>query len=515
MKKPIKLAVSLIICGMMFLSGCASAPDTSLPGELLGKETGYPQTLNIIAPYFFWDGNAAGENARTAGQQWVDEMSARYGVNINVISNSFAEDGTFKSAFSGVDKKTFSGLAQAESIAYLQEIVNSDLALPLDEYLADNAVWNALPEELKSTFKVNGHIYAVPANVEDYMYSRVFQKDAVDRTGITVTDLQSLKEFAAAYAKASGNYTIIANGNNDIADILNAFGLYYGEGPKNPIGYDPSEDCFTDFLTKGNAVGALEYLRELYTAGGLKCGFNEYKPKDSDEPKPASTKSLFGYNNSDDSVEVLTLNPQYPQVLFNQVFGFYMTKSTVQPKETINFFVDMMYGSEQSYLDCWLGSSSGYTLNSDGTITVKMAQNSDGSYVVPAAPNLTGGFSGVFPHSDADVLYSQNGIVTEASGTEAGKKNKAYKGLRDALDKGVAVRVPPAYSMINCPAYYSNYIAFCSLYETCIQDAVTSANFTVQQIIDDYKKEMLNLGGNQMLDEMNAAIGKKTAYYYG
>ena len=192
-----------------------------------------------------------------------------------------------------------------------------------------------------------------------------------------------------------------------------------------------------------------------------------------------------------------------------------MAKNTVQPKESINFFVNMMFGSEQNYLDCWLGSSSGYTLNSDGTITVEMVKNSDGSYTTPATPNLVGGFSGVFPHSDANLLYSQNGVVTEDSKTEAGKKNTTYKGLSDALGKGIAVKVPPAYSMINCQSYYSNYMEICALFETCITDAITATDWTVQQVIDDYKEQMLNMGGNAMLDEMNAAIGKKTAYYYG
>ncbi len=196
-------------------------------------------------------------------------MSERYGVKINVISNSYAEDGTFKSAFSGVDKKTFSGLLEAESIGYLQEIINSDLAVPLDDYLADNAVWNALPDDFKDTFKINGHIYAIPAYVTDYMSSRIFYKDVFEQTGINVADLDSLKEFVTDYAKATGNYAIDLYGTNDIADILNAFGLYKGEGLSIPISYDPTEDCYIDFLTKGTAADALEYLRELYVAGGL------------------------------------------------------------------------------------------------------------------------------------------------------------------------------------------------------------------------------------------------------
>ena len=47
------------------------------------------------------------------------------------------------------------------------------------------------------------------------------------------------------------------------------------------------------------------------------------------------------------------------------------------------------------------------------------------------------------------------------------------------------------------------------LFQNCIMDAITSTEYTVQQIVDQYRLDMLNMGGNQMLDEMNAAIGKK------
>ncbi|HOP11306.1 MAG TPA: hypothetical protein PK629_07435 [Oscillospiraceae bacterium] len=513
MKKVIESVIALIACVLLLLDGCASALNNSLPGELAGQENNYPETLEIIAPTFFWD--TADRNAETAKQQWQDEMLARYGVQITVYSNTYTESGTpvmtgankNRDVFSGKEK--FSGLVQIEAMNTLQSAIDRNFAVPLEDYLVDNAVWNALPDEIKSTFSVNGHIYAVPTFVSYHMRARVFQKDLFEQTGIDVTDLNSLKEFGTAYAQSTGHYTISSDSFFDMNDVMNAFGLY--TQMTNGFSYDPTENCYVDFLTKGAAVDALEYLRELYQVGALNCDFQ----KPTYDMNTASHQATYGLYNPDNYNEVLTLNPQYPQVLNNYVNGFYMTKDTVQPKETINFFVNMLFGSEQNYLDCWLGSSDGYVLNSDGTITMNMVQNADGSYTAPAMPKLTGGFPDFFPYSDANILYSQDGVVTNNSEIAAGKINKDYEVLSDALDKGTVVKISPAYSIINNPSYYTNYNDICALFEHCIKDALTRTDYTIQQIVDDYKQEMLNLGGNRMLDEMNAAIGKQTAYYYG
>ena len=186
-----------------------------------------------------------------------------------------------------------------------------------------------------------------------------------------------------------------------------------------------------------------------------------------------------------------------------------MTVDTPQPKETINLLIDMLFGSEQNYLQCWLGSAENYTLNSDGTITIKLVQDSGGNYVAPAMPNLASDLSDIFPCSDADLIYNNNAEKNEAR----------LKVLNDSLKNGLVVEIPLAYQMIKSPTYDAGLtgtetdIGF--LYIACFFNAIYNPDKTVQQIVDEYKAAMLALGGNQMLDEMNAAIGKTTAYYYG
>jgi len=89
----------------------------------------------------------------------------------------------------------------------------------------------------------------------------------------------------------------------------------------------------------------------------------------------------------------------------------------------------------------------------------------------------------------------------------------------DSLENGSLVKIPQEYQVIQSAAYDANWNEVATRYYVDIILHAIEPTFkfdkTVQQLVDEYKAAMLALGGNQMLDEMNAAIGKKTAYYYG
>jgi len=501
MKKLLNFTVSLFICGAVILSGCASTPSTSLPSELRAPNGNYPKSVHITAPDFFKATGAA--NADLAKQKWLDEMAVRYGVEFKIVTNNFE---AIK------NRQIITGLFTVNSYAFLRACALNGAFLPLDDYLADNPIWNSLPEDFKSLFEVNGHIYAIPTSVFRKQMSRVIRNEAMGNTGITVTDPKSFHDFALAYFKKT-TYPAGSCAMSDVTDILNAYGLYPGNDLYNQFNYDPTADCYADWLTKPAAVEALEYLRNLFNAKALSymsstdnaSAFNygllasEYVP-------------YYDYNNC---TEFLTLNPEYPQILFTELSGFAMNAGTPQPQETVNLLIDMLFGSEQNYLECWLGSSDNYILNSDGTLTFKMAEDSLGNAVPPCIPNLTGGLSELFPYSDENIIYCSADGYTDTNTVIA--KNKArIKMFSDSLENGSLIEIPPEFQKIKSDTYDKYISAAYKLYYKCFSDAIyMPTEKTVQQILDEYKAAMLELGGNQMLDEMNAAIGKKIAYYYG
>ena len=516
MKNPLRFVISLFICTLILLSGCASTPSTSLPGNLQ-PNTGQVSTINILARDFF---NADSEKAEQYKEDWLADMSLRYGVKFEVTS-CFYKDGVYDNSVLGQirdvlsGKTSFAGLVESGSWQISSDTINQ--LLPLDDYLADNPVWKTLPDELKDAFKIDGHIYAIPANVFRAQNARMIRDEALKQAGITVTDLQSFNDFAKAYTQSTGKAVVTSFYLDNLADILNAFGLY-SSNYYTSFSYDPTEDCCVDFLTKGAAVVALEHLRELYQAGALNISFSDTVNPYGDFNDGTACSMYVQYFDYEDCTELLTLNPEYPQFANTSVYGFAMTKDTPQPKETINQFLNMLFESKENYLECWLGASDNYVLNSDGTITVIMPQNADGSFTYPPTPNLTGGMSDIFPYSDANVFFSQNGVIGKGSETEAGIQNDRFTLLYDSFKKGLIVEVPAFYQTTVRNNIYTAinkdpYIKM--LYRDCIKNAITSSKRTVQEVVDNYREEMFNLGGNAMLDEMNAAIGKKTAYYYG
>jgi len=517
MKKLLKRIASLLVCGAVFLTGCGAA-STSLPGELKAPNTDYPDTVNILAPDFFM---SSAKNSDQVKQQWLDEMSQRYGVKFNIISNDITDpDNPDTSASDEVfavweGTTTFKGLFPISGFgsnnSSLCTALDNDVIVPLEDYLADNSVWNALPDDFKSLFEVDGHIYAIPTSVSQTQCARIIHNEALEEVGITVTDLDSFHDFAVAYAQKTGNSVISSTDVGEMTDILNAFGLYPGDQSIS-FGYDPTEDCYVDWLTKSAAVDALEYLRELYKSGAIYLSYN----KDYSKFTSGSVASIYDQNyDSENCTEVLTLNPEYPQIAYTIRHGFAMTKDTPQPKETINLLVNMLFECEDNYLECWLGSSDNYTMNSDGTITIKMQQDFDGNYVSPCIPGLVDGLPDIFPYSDVDIYYSQNGVIDMELKTDAGKTNARLKQQYDSVKNGSVVEIPLLFQNMRSATYDANKSDIYKLYTKCFRDAIISKDKTVQQVVDEYKEAMLNMGGNFMLDEMNAAIGKKTAYYYG
>ena len=91
--------------------------------------------------------------------------------------------------------------------------------------------------------------------------------------------------------------------------------------------------------------------------------------------------------------------------------------------------------------------------------------------------------------------------------------------ISDSLENGSLIKIPPEFQVIQSATYEEKASEVVGKYYMCLRGAIyypgVEPDKTVQQLVDEYKAAMLELGGNQMLDEMNAAIGKKTAYYYG
>jgi len=517
MKNLLRHTVLLFICAVLLLTGCASTSKSSFPKDLFAQNLDNPQILNLLAPSFFAD---SGDGVADLKQQWLDNMSSRYDVIFNVVSNEYQDGERVTNAYSQTNdvvagKTTFAGLVSINNDNSLVQAIQKGIAVPLEEYLAENPIWNALPEEIKSMFMMDGHIYAIPASSDWSMNARSIYTDSLEQTGIEVSDLNSLRDYVVALKKAATyQYVLGSTGLDNVSDILNAYGLYIDDYSGHPFSYDPAEDCIVDFLTKDSAIPALTYLRELVTAGAFNMRYyNRTNPYDDFVAGTCAT--YYGDIMLDEKyTQVFTLNPAYPQLLNSHASGYIMTKDTPQPKETINFFVNMLFGSEQNYLDCSLGLSDNYLLNSDGTITLKLKAKEDGSIDSYATPGLVRGLPGIFPSSDPSYQVEVIGTLTPELAASLERSNQSLAIVDEAIKQGRALKVPASYRLIHTSRFIEEKEDINYLYLHCVMDALIKSDYTVQEIVEQYRIDMLNMGGNTLLDEMNAAIGKETTQYY-
>jgi hypothetical protein len=142
-----------------------------------------------------------------------------------------------------------------------------------------------------------------------------------------------------------------------------------------------------------------------------------------------------------------------------------------------------------------------------------MPQNADGNFVYPPMPNLTGGLTDIFPYSNANIFFSQNGVIGKGSETEADKDNARFTILYDSYKKGLIVDVPAFYQTTVRNSIYTaseKDNSMWVLYYNCIKNAMTSSKYTVRQVVDNYREEMFKLGGNDILDDMGGGL-----YNYG
>ena len=386
----------------------------------------------------------------------------------------------------------------------MQQAVTEQKALKLDDYLYGNPIWDALPSAVKRIFWTGRHVYAIPASFTPNLKVRTFTDDSLFKTQVSVTDLETLKEYAIALKQQKGGYAISSDGLANLGDIFNAFGLYIDEIDNGPIGFEPNVG-YVDFLTKESAVDALKYLRELYNDGVLKINFDGSTDTALSDFKNGICASYYGeYHDYDNCTEVLTLNPAYPRNISTNVSGYFLTNETDQPRETVNLLLQMLLSSQENYLESRLGTPENYSVGSDGTVTVRKSLNSDKHYVIPAMPNLVQNLPEAFLSSNADILYTS----TAAAGA-ATTRSDYQQMIEKATEDGTVAPLRVLYSKPT--SYYAVQKYILKFYNTCISDAITDNSKSVEEVISTYKANMFKLGGNDILDDM----GGGGLYNYG
>jgi len=193
------ILMSLVLVSSVFIGGCADS-DTSSPLFPKAGKRDYPQTMDLAYPGFFYRNNSYDvEN----GDKWLEDISTRYGVDLNVTTNANDAYGIIKSLLTGGHTaEIVTGFVYMNSTNLVDMYANHENILPLEDYLKDNPIWLSLPQEIRDAFTVDGHIWAIPC----YYYNltpqiRIYDSEILDALGMQAPT--TLDEFAEYTEKVS------------------------------------------------------------------------------------------------------------------------------------------------------------------------------------------------------------------------------------------------------------------------------------------------------------------------
>ncbi|MFO7612199.1 MAG: hypothetical protein R6W99_06935 [Clostridia bacterium] len=464
------------------------------------------------------------------------EFKRLFDIDINLVNQLAIDIAGMKTAQT-LKESGSSGmyLFSYTSIERISELQQSSNILSLDEYLSENATWNALPEGMRKMYEFSdGKTWAIPRGYTPVVNGRIFRKDYLDTLGLEVpVDLDSLYEVSLKIAASDPD----GNGKNDTYGFVytDAFGfrdIFYANGvPLNrsndgyhftSIAYNPIYGSFEDSMLMGEMEPTLEYIdrirkegianqlggRTSTSSGNLSILTNDrianIYTRVTDE---MFTDERFAINDGIIGMQSEFLNP----LTYDFTDGFYvMGTSTQDPNQTINYFVSLLFGDLQGYLLASRGLPGDLYEIRPGEVTVL-----DYGFFGRNQTALIGS-NPLFSYETMDITFNTELAGTGILGTivEAAGRREAF--IQKATEAGVMyeLSVMKAYpevfkvsggEIINSAAgaVFDNQL-----------NRILSGRVSIKDSIDTYIRDMKMLGMQDILNELNNRIGEKTKFKY-
>lgn len=495
--------------------------------EKTGRETGYPDILKVTRCLYFGDSS---ENTDLK-EEFMRVFYEKTGIPLKVIYPARANYMSNVSVM--IASGELDGIVNMFTTSNIMAAVEDGTIEPLNDYLKDNRNWNSMPESYRELFTLNGKIYAIPAGYEGNSFTRSFRKDWLDKLGLKVPEtVDELFEVARAFTEDDPD----GNGLNDtfgltsslfwnLQDIFQAFGVPLNNTGDIPISWDPVSEVWQDSMLKPEMAEALDYIKRLYESGYLdpqfltneganmreklwtgKAGSSFYWAMHAYRQATTEMKSTIPEAKW---VEVPAIKGYRTEKLNHRVMaglGYTLVKGTNQPEETVNTFVDMIFDKEMHFmLRCGI---EGKTFRWEGDTLIIMTDPSTGK------------------------PYDQPGLTMEMPQFDRFKYPWCYDGSEHEIEETLALFNIEKEMIKSAESNNSIFIIDKFTYDTPVseeftlqgsdmynafEEEVTKAILgekPIPQALLDYRLRMKALGGDKVLSEANAAIGKKPIQKY-
>lgn len=354
-----KKAISLLISFSLFFTVCVSCSEQPEPLPSNNISLNDPLTDSVVVNI---NRPPVGNFVTFEGQEdWETYINETYGITIKIHNiaplhqSAIATSNYYPQA---IKDGNISGLIELNLSDFpnLGSLKSEGLILPLDEYLADNTAFNALPESMKNAFKLgDGQTWAIPVRSPVGVAMRYLRTDWLDALDYDIPqNLDELYEVSKAFAFNDPN----GNGENDeygmsinrrtgarmLNDIFLANDCYLSNYTACSISYDYTTGTYEDAVLKPGMRESLLYIKSLNDTGILQMNqdwsflesdrlsnfydFSNFTGSNFDSTKWASVYSL----KSDKERSVIALKPQK---------CFVLTSNTDSPDSVINAFVNV------------------------------------------------------------------------------------------------------------------------------------------------------------------------------
>jgi ABC-type glycerol-3-phosphate transport system substrate-binding protein len=323
-----------------------------------------------------------------------------------------------------------------------------------------------------------------------------------------------------------------------MADIFASFGVPANHIMDHCITPDPHDGFrFNDGFLKPGMKGALTWLRNAYANGYLD---NEVFTNSSGDIRSRMYSGKYGsvyYNYSwalgeglenqilkvESSVDIegiLGMTSDYakqyvaPGGIGSSPNIWVLINGTENPGEQANAFIDIFMGDDIGFWSGRFGVYGKYwEFGPQGEVYRKAKQIVDGKASYYGGPGITGDIAGT-RYTLANYGYRLEGQTEQ----QYEDRMAYYKKVDDAFELGRSTKIlfggyPHAWSEPTSDTYDTINADIGRIFDEMVAAAVTG-QMTVDEAIASYRQQVKALGGQKVLDEGNAAIGKTSSTVY-
>jgi ABC-type glycerol-3-phosphate transport system substrate-binding protein len=436
------------------------------------------------------------------------------------------------------------GIAQIFGGAYADDFFNDGATLDVLPYIKDNPNWTRLEDGMKNAYMRGNNLIAFPSAWSPGSYFvRSIRKDWLDKFNLdipeTIDELYTaVKMFTENDPDGNGKDDTVGmttSGVWNMQDIFHAFGV-----PSNHVGAhlitpDPHDGMrFNDGMLKPQIVDTLTWLADVYKNGYMDeelwtNGGSQMRER-MQSGFAGSTyywnSWVFSFENgakktdpNADIEPILGLSTKFAD-RYTNLGGAYgagvpwiLISGTENPKNQANTFLDIFFADDVGHWSGWFGQYGKYWDwgPNNEVMRIPMSYNADNVPQFAPGPNVVAG--NIQPYYD---LAEQGYILKD---NEAASQNYVIQNTLYSqwIEEGKRRNIFFAYEETEKEPQSETFRNVGADIQRIFVEAVTQAmtgQVTPQEAVTRYRAQVKALGGQKVLDEANAYLGRTSSTVY-